>query len=159
MSLGLIADDQGADPPNVNSYLGLILYLCSHFQSDRQKSVHWGCTSKSQNCCLSFTQKPGSVSTIFTYYRPVFNLLFAKVLEKVALSRLQSHLELNHLYEPLRSGFLTLHCTETALLMVVTDLLLSAESGFLIFPLLNLNSAFDTVFHKILPVCRFALGI
>lgn len=43
-----------------------------------------------------------------------------------------------------------LHCS----LWSLTSFL-SAESGFLIFPLLlNLNSAFDTVFHKILPVCR-----
>lgn len=73
------------------------------------------------------------------------------VLGKVTASQLQSHLELNHLYEPLQSGFRPLHCTKTTLLRVATDLLLSAESGFLIFlSLLNLSSAFDTVFHKTL---------
>lgn len=75
-----------------------------------------------------------------------FNLLFARVLEKVAGSQPQSYLELNNLYEPLQSGVRPLHCTETGLLRVVADLLLSADSGFLTFLLLlDLSSAFDTI--------------
>ena len=57
----------------------------------------------------------------------------------------------NKIYEKFQSGCRTAHSTETALLSVLTDLLLAADSGSpMILVLLDLTAAFDTVVHRIL---------
>lgn len=50
-----------------------------------------------------------------------------------------------------QSGFKALHTTESALLRVFNDILLTADSGnSVLFVLLNLTAAFDAVDHNIL---------
>lgn len=85
-------------------------------------------------------------------YRPISNLPFlSKILEKVVAAQLRSYLNANGLFEPVQSGFRSLHSTETALLCVVNDILLSMDAGLTnILILLDLSSAFDTVCHEIL---------
>uniref|UniRef100_A0A4W5LB64 Reverse transcriptase domain-containing protein n=1 Tax=Hucho hucho TaxID=62062 RepID=A0A4W5LB64_9TELE len=85
-------------------------------------------------------------------YRPISNLPFlSKVLERVVASQLRSHLDINGLFEPFQSGFRPAHSTETALLRVVNDILLSMDAGLInILMLLDLSAAFDTVCHEIL---------
>ena len=57
-------------------------------------------------------------------YRPVSNLLFlSKILEKVVLMRLLSHLRSNNLQEVFQSAYKEFHSTETALLKVFSDIL------------------------------------
>ena len=85
-------------------------------------------------------------------YRPVSNLSFlSKVIERVVLQQLLMYLNEHHLISPSQSAYRSHHSTETALLKVTNDILLSLDSGhasFLI--LLDLSAAFDTIDHRIL---------
>uniref|UniRef100_UPI003AAD8E98 uncharacterized protein n=1 Tax=Centroberyx gerrardi TaxID=166262 RepID=UPI003AAD8E98 len=97
-------------------------------------------------------KKPGLDPDIPNNYRPISNLPFlSKILERVVAAQIKSHLDSNNLYEPFQSGFRSKHSTETALLKITNDILLSADSGFLtILILLDLSAAFDTINHSIL---------
>ena len=85
-------------------------------------------------------------------YRPISNLSFlSKLLEKVVLNQLNCHLSNNNLLNPLQSAYRQSHSTETALLHILNDLLLSTDSGNVsLLTLLDLSAAFDTIDHKIL---------
>uniref|UniRef100_A0A671YR52 Reverse transcriptase domain-containing protein n=1 Tax=Sparus aurata TaxID=8175 RepID=A0A671YR52_SPAAU len=85
-------------------------------------------------------------------FRPISNLPFlSKILERVVAAQIKTHLHSHELYEPFQSGFRPQHSTETALLKITNDLLLSADSGHLnILILLDLTAAFDTINHSIL---------
>ena len=106
-------------------------------------------------------KKPDSDPTSLINYRPISNLPFlAKVLERVVTSQLHTFLNHHDLYEPFQSGFRSCHSTETALLRIVNNLLLSADSGSLnILILLDLSAAFDTINHNVLISRLSAIGV
>ena len=85
-------------------------------------------------------------------YRPISNLCFlSKLLEKVVLNQLNMHLSTNNLLNPFQSAYRQSHSTETALLHILNDLLLSTDSGKVsLLTLLDLSAAFDTIDHTIL---------
>lgn len=88
-------------------------------------------------------------------YRPISKLPFlSKILEKAVYDQLQSHLACYDLYEKFQSGFKPKHSTETALLRVFNDLILTVDSGdSAALLLLDMSSAFDTVDHEVLLSC------
>jgi hypothetical protein len=85
-------------------------------------------------------------------YRPVSNLSFiSKIMEKVVLTQLSEYLISNNLFNPFQSAYRPGHSTETALLRIVNDLLLSLNDRKVsILALLDLSAAFDTIDHCIL---------
>ena len=85
------------------------------------------------------------------HYRPVSYLSFLpKVLERIVLKQFLQHLQSHSLLEPSQSAYRKCHCTETALLRVVNDLLQASDSGCVsILSLLDLSAAFDAIDHNI----------
>ena len=85
-------------------------------------------------------------------YSPVSNLPFVfKVLERVVLRRLANHLDVTNQHEPHQSAYRPLHSTETALVRVCNDILLSLDQPIAVsLVLLDLSAAFDTIDYKML---------
>ena len=99
-------------------------------------------------------KKPGLNKEDPSNYRPITNLCtFSKVLEKLSLSRLQSHINASGKFCPYQSAYRPGFSTETALLKVVNDISCAAGSGKCTALLaLDISAAFDAVNHDIL--CR-----
>ena len=97
-------------------------------------------------------KKPGYDSNDMRNFRPVSNLSFiSKILEKVVLIQLKSHLSSNNLLESFQSAYKQNHSTETAVLSVLGGLLCSADERLVsLVALLDLSAAFDTLDHPIL---------
>jgi len=97
-------------------------------------------------------KKQGMDLDILSNYRPVSNLQFlSKILEKVVLKRLSTHISDNDLQEMFQSAYRKDHSTETAMLRVVNDLLRVIDEGnTTILSMLDLSAAFDTIDHNIL---------
>ena len=85
-------------------------------------------------------------------HRPVSNLSFiSKILEKIVGNRLQAHIKNNHLSNPLQSAYRKHHSTESALLKVHNDIIISMDKGEVtVLTLLDLSAAFDTIDHATL---------
>jgi hypothetical protein len=97
-------------------------------------------------------KKPSLDHNQLSNYRPVSNLPFiSKILEKVVQARLFTHLSSNNLHEPNQSAYKPFHSTETALLRLQNDILISlGNKRPCLLSLLDLSAAFDTVDHEIL---------
>ena len=85
-------------------------------------------------------------------YRPDSNLCFiAKILEKLVLSQVSSYLNAHNLCNTCQLAYRRGHITETTLLKVVNDLLLSINRrNISVLTLLDFSSAFDMIDHSIL---------
>jgi len=90
--------------------------------------------------------------SIYSNFRPISNLPFiSKILEKIVFIQLQDYLTTNGISDIFQSGFKTLHSTETALLKVYNDILMSTDAGNIVaLIMLDLSSAFDFVDHDVL---------
>lgn len=97
-------------------------------------------------------KKPSLDNNVLKNYRPVSNLPFvSKILEKVVLEQLLSHLDANNLCNPLQSAYRAKHSTETVLLRVVNDILSAMDDDKLsVLLLLDNSAAFDTIDHSVL---------
>ena len=70
--------------------------------------------------------------------------------EKLVLSQFSDHLSVNNLYDCFQSAYQPGHSTETALLIIVNDLLLALDDwNVSLLALLDLSAASDTIDHSI----------
>ena len=95
-------------------------------------------------------------------YRPISNLSFiGKLIERVVLKRLNSHLSQNNLNMPFQSAYKKHHSTETLMIRIVNDLLITIdENKATVVMLLDLSAAFDTVDHnKLLHILKSEIGV
>ena len=85
-------------------------------------------------------------------YRPISNLsVISKLLERVVSKQLLRCLKDNDLLPDLQSAYRAHHSTETAVLKVLSDILLALDSSNLVMlTLLDLSAAFDSVDHHTL---------
>ena len=97
-------------------------------------------------------KKPNADCEQFSNFRPVSNLKFLlKLVEKTVFVQLNNYLTVNGLHESFQSAPKARHSTETALLTITDDILLSFDRGDNVFLLLlDLSAAFDTVNHSLL---------
>ena len=85
-------------------------------------------------------------------YRQVSNLSFlSKVLEKVVVKQLNTHINSSNTCNQYQSAYRKLHSTETALMKIHIDIIASMDAGKVTaLTLLDLSAAFDTIDHTIL---------
>ena len=97
-------------------------------------------------------KKPNLDPTDVSSYRPISNLpVLSKLLERLVVHQLLDYLTSMDLLPTLQSGFRANHSTETAILRVLSDIILAVDRGDLAaLVLLDLSAAFDTVDHDIL---------
>ena len=77
--------------------------------------------------------------------------VISKILEKVVANRLPAHIKNSHLSNPLQSAYRKHHSTESALLKVHNDIIISMDqSEVTALTLLDLSAAFDTIYHATL---------
>ena len=75
----------------------------------------------------------------------------SKIVDRLVCRQLVNFLERNKLLPSHQSAYRRYHSTETAMLRIVSDLLLACDRGQVsLFALLDLSAAFDTVDHEIL---------
>ena len=86
-------------------------------------------------------------------YRLVSNLSsLSKVLEKVVVNQLNTHINSSNTSNQYQSAYRKFHSIDTALLKIYSDILASRDSGKVTaLTLLDLSAAFDTIDHTILP--------
>jgi len=92
-------------------------------------------------------KKPGLDPTDAGSHQPISNLsVLSKLLERLVVCQLLAYLSSADILPRLQSGFRPGHSTETAVLRVLSDILLSVDrSDFAALFLLDPSAAFDTV--------------
>ena len=110
---------------------------------------------------LPSLKKPG-LDFGFKNFRPVSNLSYISNLsERAGAEQFMEHLTANNLHSQLQSAYKQQHSTETALLKVKNDILMSMdEQHVTLLVLLDLSAAFDTIHHdKLIGRLESDLGI
>ena len=100
---------------------------------------------------IPLKKKPSSDKEDVKNFRPVSNLPFiGKLIEKVAIDQIDTHLSKYNLHEPLQSAYTPKHSTETAMVKVTNDILRALDCRQCVYlVLLDLSAAFDTIDHQV----------
>ena len=106
-------------------------------------------------------KKPNLDPDLMNNYRPISNLSFAsKMLERHVAAQLRQHLENNDLLDIFQSAYRQHHSTETALVRIQNDHLISVDRKKVVLTLLlDMSAAFDQVDHSMLIDQMRSIGI
>src|SRR6218665_3501577 len=97
---------------------------------------------------LDPSRSPSLDPSLCQNYRPIANLSFlSKTLERLVSLQLLPYLEQSGLLLSMQSGFRAHHSTETALLLLLSDIYTAIDTLLALF---DASSAFDMVDHEIL---------
>jgi Reverse transcriptase (RNA-dependent DNA polymerase) len=117
-------------------------------------SLQQGRLPPSQRCAIVTPRlkKSGMDEADVRSYRPISNLTFmSKIVERLVCRQLVAFFQQHSLLPAHQSAYRRQHSTETAVLKIVSDLLLACDRGQVtLLALLDLSAAFDTVDHQIL---------
>ena len=107
-------------------------------------------------------KKPNLDKNNLQNYRPIANLKFlSKTVERLCCLQIQDYLQSNNLNGYYQSAYRRNHSTETGLLRVYNDLLLSIDKGEeAVLVLLDFSAAFDTIDYDIFfnrLYCRYGM--
>ena len=85
-------------------------------------------------------------------YRPVYNLsILSKQLERLVVGRLLKNLDNNNILSANQAVYGRFHSTETALLRLVSDIVIVSETrNITLLSLVDMSATFDTVDHALL---------
>ncbi len=107
--------------------------------------------------------KKHGLEALFENFRPVNNLSFVSKLiaERAVVEQLLDHSEKNTPLPTNQSAYRRFHSTETALVKVQNDILMSMDQREVtLLVLLDLSAAFDTVDHEImLEILKSSFGV
>ena len=107
-------------------------------------------------------KKSGLDSDNKNNYRPVNNLVFfSKLVERVVLRRLDSHMTVNNLHCDAQFGYKKYHSTETMMLGMMNDVLNGFDDNkCTIILFLDLSAAFDTIdIEQLLNILSEEIGV
>lgn len=109
-------------------------------------------TSQKHAIVTPLLKKTGLDTADMANFRPVSNLSFmSKVVERAVASQLTEYLSANNLLPCFQSAYRKRHSTETAILRVLSDMLMAADvRQVTLLGMLDLSAAFDCVDHTIL---------
>ena len=95
------------------------------------------------------TLKKHNLDIAYKNFRPVSNLAYiSKLSERASVDQFAEHLTVTERHSLLQSAYKPLHSTETALLKVKNDILMSMNQQHVtLLVLLDLSAAFDTIHH------------
>jgi len=107
---------------------------------------------EARQCHTDTSKKADSDSSDAKSYRPISNLsVLSKSLERLVSQQLVAYLRENDLLPDRQSAYRAHHSTETAVIRVMSDILLALDSGNIaVLTLLDLSAAFDSVDHSTL---------
>ena len=123
--------------PSVSPHWSILLSVLAYFKSA---------------VIFPLLKKPSLDPNELKNFRPISNLPFiSKIIEKLVLVQISQNLSANNLLNQCQSAYRPGHSTETALLKIINDLLLSLDDGTIsLLASLDLSAAFDTIDHNIL---------
>ena len=137
----------------------LLPYLCEIIN----KSLITGSVEgMKESIVVPLLKKAGLNPEILKNYRPVADLVFlSKLSERVVAIRLDEHMCKNNLNCDFEHGYKPYHSTETMLLRLVNDVLLSFDNNnATMLLLIDLSAAFDTVdIDLLLDILESEIGV